>query len=271
MVRKPTRKEVTHFHRVVYDCYRRLGRSFPWRETDDPYEIFVSEMMLQQTPVQRVMGKYEEFLKHFPIVQKLAEADLSSVLKVWSGIGYNRRALYLRNAARKICEIHGGTIPSSLKALLNLPGVGQSTAGALLNFAFRIPTPFVETNIRRAITHFFQIPGETRDGEILSLVDATMDRKNPRTWFYALMDYGASLRRRPEKGEKKEHRHEPFRGSRREKRGKVLRALLSLGELTLEELERETGEERSQLTPLLRDMVEEGLLKQKGEFFLVGE
>ncbi len=202
----------------------------PWRKTKNPYKILVSEVMLQQTQVTRVLEKYPEFLKAFPTVNILAEAPLSQVLKVWQGMGYNRRALALKRMAEKIVTGHKGKIPRERHLLEALPGIGPYTAGAVRAFAFNEPEVFIETNIRRIfIHHFFIEKREVSDQEILPLIQTTLDTDNPREWYYALMDYGAQLPKITKTNHNKQSKHytkqSTFKGSLRELRGKIIRVL----------------------------------------------
>lgn len=184
------------FRGLVYDYYEKSGRhSLPWRNTRDPYKILVSEIMLQQTQVNRVLQKYEEFLKAFPDVGSLAEASTGEVLKIWQGLGYNRRALNLKRAAEIIKKDFRGEFPETAESLESLPGIGQSTRGAIMAFAFGTPTAFIETNIRSIyIHHFFKGEKNVHDREIMPLIEKTLDTENPRDWYYALMDYGVHLK-----------------------------------------------------------------------------
>ncbi len=186
--------------------------------------------MLQQTQVARVIEKYTEFLKAFPSVEALANASLAEVLRVWQGMGYNRRARYLRDAAQKIASEHRGRVPKTEQELRTLPSIGHYTANAILAFAHNEPRVFIETNIRRAfIHHFFGNKRKVSDKNILPLVEATLDHKNPREWYYALMDYGAHLpkiaRKNPNTQSKHYVKQSAFKGSLRELRGKIIRIL----------------------------------------------
>ena len=145
------------FQRLIYRFYREHGRTFPWRRTRNPYHILVSEIMLQQTQTERVEEKYEQFLTHFPDFPSLAEAPLREILRVWRGLGYNRRAIALKNIASAVITEFHGNLPSCPEALISLPGIGRATACAICAFAFNKPVVFLETNIRRVfIHHFFQ-------------------------------------------------------------------------------------------------------------------
>ena len=218
------------FKAQIWAFYEASGRhDLPWRKTKNPYRILVSEMMLQQTQVTRVLEKYPEFLKKFPTIETLAKASLGEVLKVWQGMGYNRRAQYLRNTAQKIMSEHESSIPKTERELSLLPGVGHYTANAILAFAYNEPRVFIETNIRRVfIYHFFNNKKQVSDTEILTLVEKTLDTKNPREWYYALMDYGAHLPKivaNPNTKSKHYTKQKKFKGSLRELRGKIVRAL----------------------------------------------
>ena len=214
----------------VWEHYDAHGRDLPWRRTTDPYRVLVSEVMLQQTQVSRVVAKYAEFLAAFPDVEALAAAPLESVLRVWRGLGYNRRARSLKLAAETIVAEHGGRVPDTLEDLTALPGIGHATAAQVLAFAFDIGVPFVETNVRSVYLHeFFGDAEDVPDSVILPLVAATLDHERPREWLWALMDYGTHLKAtRPNPSRRSRHhvRQAPFEGSNRQLRGRLLVALV---------------------------------------------
>lgn len=217
--------DIMAFRREIWSYYRKNRRDFPWRSTRDPYRIFVSEVMLQQTQTARVVPKYESFIKRFPSFSALANAPLKDVLAEWKGLGYNRRALNLKRAAEKIVTESRGKLPEDPGALAKLPGIGPNTAGSVAAFAFDAPAPFIETNIRSVFIHFFfQGRGGVHDKEILPLVGKTLDRNSPREWYYALMDYGVMLKKAGNPNLRSRHyaRQSPFKGSRRELRAKLL-------------------------------------------------
>lgn len=260
------------FVKKVKNYYKRYRRSFPWRDTRDPYEIFISEIMLQQTQTDWVMKKYDFFLKRFPNVKALARASLKNVLAAWSGLGYNRRAKMLRDAAKILVQKHGGKIPRTEKELIALPGVGKGTAGAIQAFAFSEPAVFIETNIRAAFIHeFFGRKKIVLDNEIMPLIEETLDRKNPREWYCALMDYGAMLKKtRPNPNKKSAHyvRQSPFEGSDRRIRGLILRRLLE-SPAALGEISTHAGENKNRTEKILKKMLHEGLVKRSGRIFRV--
>lgn len=225
-----TTAQLTEFQGVVRRYYDDFGRSLPWREAEsdgsyDPYKILVSEVMLQQTQVARVVPKYKTFLERFPSLADLAEASLSDVLIAWQGLGYNRRARYLRELARETKT----KLPDTLIELMALPGIGRNTAAAVLTYADNQPHPFIETNIRSVyLHHFFKGASGITDRQILELVDQTLDRKNPREWYWALMDYGVYIKQtvgNPNVLSKHYAKQSKFHGSPRQIRGTVLRIL----------------------------------------------
>lgn len=143
------------FRREVMEFYGRNRRTFPWREDITPYRVVVSEIMLQQTGVERVREKYEPFVRRLPDFSTLAAAPLKDIMTIWQGLGYNRRALSLKRLAGVVMERHSGRLPQDRGSLLELPGVGEATAGAIMAFAFNVPAVFIETNIRRVFIHCF--------------------------------------------------------------------------------------------------------------------
>lgn len=216
------------FRRTVWTYYKKNGRhDLPWRKTTDPYRILVSEMMLQQTQVPRVIEKYKEFLKQFPTLHALARAPLSDVLKVWSGLGYNRRAKYLHDAAKQLSE-SGIHINYAIAQLL-CRGVGPYTRSAVQVFALNRPDVLLETNIRTAyIHHFFPKRNSVSDTELLPLIQKGAEGQDPRTWHWALMDYGTRLKKSGVRNNHKSAHYTKqakFKGSLREVRGAILKEL----------------------------------------------
>ena len=195
-------------------------------------------MMLQQTQVSRVIPKFREFVRAFPTFRSLAHAKPSDVLKVWQGLGYNRRALMLHRCASVVHGEHRGRLPADIAALVRLPGIGAYTAGAVTVFAFDRPQPLLETNIRRVyIHHFFPDRRDVSDAELMPVIERTMDRARPRAWFSALMDYGSWLAGEvPNPNRRSRHyvRQSRFEGSDRQLRGSVLRAMLGEGTLPVD-------------------------------------
>jgi A/G-specific adenine glycosylase len=223
-------KKEEQFIKIVWEYYKQHGRhDLPWRKTSDPYLILVSEIMLQQTQVERVIPKYNAFLKRFGTVRKLAQSSLGEVLVIWQGLGYNRRAKMLHQCAEIVTKQHKGIFPKTQKGLVSLPGIGPYTAGAVLAFAYDISVPLIETNIRTVyLHHFFHDTTDVTDSEILRLVSITQDLENPRAWYYALMDYGSYLKKthgNPNKKSAHYTKQSAFSGSDRQIRGGIIRAL----------------------------------------------
>ncbi len=263
------------FRQIIYRHFRENSRPLPWRATRDPYRIMVSEVMLQQTQVERVIPKYEAFLGRFPTVAALTAAPLAEVLTLWQGLGYNRRAMLLKRAAEEIVTRHGGTVPADPAELARLPGIGRYTAGAIAAFAFGHPAPFIETNIRSVFIHFF-FPdrSDVRDREILPLVAQTMDRANIRDWYNAMMDYGVMLKRsipNPSRQSRGHRRQSPFRGSNREIRGEILRLLLETPGLPATGIVAHSGKEGTRVLAMLDALEQEGLVRARNGCYWVGE
>ena len=266
-------RTAARFREIIYGHYRNNPRSLPWRETDDPYCIFVSEFMLQQTQVERVRQKYGPFLTTFPDYRTLAQVPLRDVLGGWRGLGYNRRAVALQSCARRVTEEFRGQLPSDSDLLVTFPGIGPATAGAICAFAFRKPAVFVETNIRRVFLHFFfRGRDRVRDGEIFPLVAATLDRADPRTWYYALMDYGVMLKRtclNPNRKSAHYTRQAPFDGSNRQIRGEIVRLLIERAAIALPEIVALVGQERERIEKNLFRLQREGLVTERdGRYFI---
>jgi len=213
----------------VWAYYHDNARDLPWRRTTDPYHVLISEVMLQQTQVTRVVTKYAEFLTAFPTVEALADAPLDELLYVWRGLGYNRRALALKRTAEIIVADHGACVPDTLDGLVALPGIGHATAAQVLAFAFDIGVPFIETNIRSVYLYeFFQGADDVPDSAILPLVAATLDYEHAREWFWAIMDYGTHVKTttpNPSRRSRHHTRQAPFEGSNRQLRGRLLAEL----------------------------------------------
>lgn len=260
---------VEAFQTTIRSHYHDHSRQFRWRATDDPYEILVSEFMLQQTQVQRVASKYDLFLKRFPSVFSLAAGPLNDVLGLWSGLGYNRRALAVFRTANIIANNYAGVVPDSPEELVRLPGIGPATAGAICAFAHNQPVVFIETNIRRVFIHFFFRKAHlVKDKDILPLVDQTLDRKDPRNWYYALMDFGSMLKEVMTNPNRKSAHYKPqgpFENSDRQIRGMIIRCLLSHGALREDDLARVIGFDRVRTKLILQQLLSEGFLASNGD------
>lgn len=232
--------DTAKFQEIVWQKGKELYRPMPWREDTRGYFVLASELMLQQTQVDRVIPKFKVFIEKFPNEQALAGASLAGVLRIWNGLGYNRRAKYLHEAAKMIVGELNGEFPDTKERLMELPGVGPNTAGAILAYVFNQPVVFVETNIRTVyFQHFFSQGEMVADSEIRELVEKTIDRHHPREFYWALMDYGAWLKKQGA-GRTTQSKHykkqSALKGSVREVRGQIIR-LLTEKDRTVFELE----------------------------------
>lgn len=255
-----------NFNTIVWDYYRKHKRKLAWREMITPYNIFISEVMLQQTQVSRVEKKFLEFIKKFPDFKTLTQASIKELLQTWQGMGYNRRALYLKDAAQIIIDAYRGKIPQDPAILDTLPGIGSATAKSIIVFFWNKPLVFIETNIRRVfIHHFFPDKTVVNDKEILPLVEKFLDRKNPREWYYALMDYGSNLPKivkNPNRKSKHYQKQSQFNGSDRQIRGKVIKLLLNKT-FTIGELSRFMKIEKERIQYNVTRLEKEGFVMEK--------
>lgn len=273
LVKSPTK--ITSFQKIVWDYYRKNKRSFPWRETIDPYAIMVSEIMLQQTQAERVVPKFTAFMQKFPTPEVLAKASLTDVLSMWQGLGYNRRALFLKRSAEEVVSKHSGKIPNTLESLTALPGIGPYTAGAILAFAFNEPTIFIETNIRTVFIHHFFKNSRTKisDEKLLPHITQSLDKKRPRDWYSALMDYGAHLKSilpNPSRKSTGHTKQSKFKGSHRELRGQILKYVLTHKKATLSALQKNIIHQKSlDIHKLAHTLIAEGLLIKKGNYISI--
>lgn len=256
------------FQQTLWRYYREHGRAMPWRAEPTPYNVVISEVMLQQTQVARVLEKYPTFIREFPNFAVLARARTAEVLAAWQGLGYNRRALNLQRLAQTIVAEYGGKLPSAQAELIKLPGIGRGTAGAIVAFAFNRPVVFIETNIRRAfIHHFFADHMAVPDADILPIIEQTLDPANPREWYYALMDYGTNLAKttpNPNRRSKHYTKQSKFEGSDRQIRGAIVRLLLEFPVLTAQDvLNRFPDEPKERVVRILDQLTKEGFLQQR--------
>lgn len=190
---------VEDFRRALLKWFAKAGRDLPWRRTRDPYRILVSEVMLQQTQVERVKEYYARFLKNFPTVQDLASADVRAVHAEWAGLGYYARARNLHAASQHVVREHNGEFPACVDTLQKLPGVGRYTAGAVASFAYSIPAPIVDTNVARVLSRVFKIRGAVKSTaaqkKLWMLAEAVLPKQREKIWAcnQGLMDLGAMI------------------------------------------------------------------------------
>lgn len=284
-------ERIKKFQQTVWDFYKKSKRSFPWRETTDPYNILVSEIMLQQTQTDRVVNYYNKWLKRFPNFKSLAGAKFSEMYPYWQGLGYNRRALNLQKAAQKAVTEYKGKLPQDALLLEEFPGIGPYTARAVSIFSFNTPIACIETNIRRVfIHHFFPKKKPVTDQEILEIAEQCLPKRQstkiskkfgtrPRTyeyaeWHWALMDYGSHLRStlslskggNPNKRHKNYSIQSKFEGSSREIRGAVLRILLEK-KMTAKQLIKTSASSADKAKIVISALEKEGLIKQNKKLY----
>jgi A/G-specific adenine glycosylase len=229
--------------------------------------------MLQQTQTERVLDKYAQFINSFPDFSSLAQAPLREILRVWQGLGYNRRAIALKKIAQMVITRFHGNLPSSLEELMTLPGIGRATASAISAFAFNKPAVILETNVRGVfIHHFFRNKNGIKDAEILPLVEKTLDTSNPRRWYYALMDYGVLLKKRyrnPNRRSVHYQKQPPFEGSNRQIRGMILNTLVIEHDISEREIIKRLDTTPERVRKNLIQLQEEGFLKKRGNRFTI--
>jgi len=252
------------FQSIIFSFFKQYGRDFPFRGDINPYNVVISEMMLQQTQTNRVAEKFQQFTLKFPDFQSLANAPLNDVLRIWQGLGYNRRAVALKNIAEKVVNEFDGILPADIEILKSFPQIGHNTASSIVAFAFNMPTFFIEVNIRRVYIYFF-FPGKSliNDKEIMPLVRKTLVTTNVRNWYYALMDYGVMLKKsHPELNKRSTHyrKQSKFKGSRRELRGKILKLLIERKILSKVEILKHFNSESKRIEPILNQLTKEGFI-----------
>ena len=265
----PDDEAILSFQQEVLAFYHEHGRhDMVWRHTTDPYRIVVSELMLQQTQVERVAIKFPLFIAAFPDFTALAAAPLHEILAVWQGMGYNRRALYLKKIAESVVKDFNGVLPRDVETLATLSGIGTATASSIAAFAFNAPVVFIETNIRRVYIHVFFSTRETiTDKEILPIVERTLYRENPRVWYWALFDLGTALKKsvtNPNRRSAHYTRQAPFEGSDRRIRGQIIRTLVAIPGINGNELPDHIGEDAGRVKRLVAALEEEGFVVREG-------
>ena len=258
--------------------YAPRARAYPWRSRPTPYRVLVSEVMLQQTQASRVAPAFRSFLRRFPSVRSLAAAPAADVVRAWAGLGYDRRAVRLLEAARAIVEEHGGRVPRDSAALRALPGVGPYTAAAVASIAFGEPVPAIDVNVARVVARYRlgREAHQERADRVRDAAEAWLDRRDPGGWNQALMDLGREVcrptprcaacplasgcafrraGRRPARGPRRQGR---FEGSFRQVRGRVLALLRERGEASLGRVESAVGDHR--VAEAVRALANDGLV-----------
>lgn len=259
--------DISTFQERVWSHYSEHKRDMPWRNPEpdgsfDPYKILVSEIMLQQTQVSRVIPKYQEFLQAFPNVESLARAELAAVYGVWQGLGYNRRARFLREAAKQLVS---KPKPWKREELIACKGIGPNTADAIMVYSYNEPLVFIETNIRTVYLHHFLADAEdVDDKQILELLEQTIDREHPREFYWALMDYGTYLKSKIGSNNHRSKQYaiqSVFDGSARQIRGRILKEL-ARGPMSDAVLSKRINDDRYRV--IVSQLIEEKLVCREG-------
>ncbi|MGM5481265.1 MAG: Fe-S cluster assembly protein HesB [Nanobdellota archaeon] len=253
---------ISAFQDKILSYYESEGRDLPWRHTTDRYRIMVSEIMLQQTQVSRVIEKYGEWMEMFPTSNALAAASLSEVLKLWKGLGYNNRAKRLQDSARIIVDEYEGIVPDTVEELMKLPGIGPYTARSILIFADNLDIATVDTNIRRLFIAEFDVPEKTSDKELFEFAQRMIPKDRSRDWHNALMDYGAVVLTSRKSGIRPKTTQSKFIGSRRQYRAKMLHHIVEKGSLTVAEAESEYEDSPAPVKEILDELASDGLVRK---------
>jgi A/G-specific adenine glycosylase len=259
-------KKIQNFQRKVFTFYQNHKRNLPWRRTNNPYKILVSELMLQQTQVSRVITFYHTWMKQWPTVDRLASASRRDVLQAWMGLGYNSRAIRLHKAAHVIMKEFKGDVLQAMHHNKAIPGVGRYTSQAVLIFATNADLVTVDTNIRRIFIHEFGLPETVSERILWDLARRCLPKGRSRDWHNALMDYGALHLTAQKTGVRPATRQSRFEGSDRQMRASIVRILLK-GSATFSELLAMTKAEQPRLERILQKMVDEQLIVVKGPLY----
>ncbi|HEX7724326.1 MAG TPA: A/G-specific adenine glycosylase [Candidatus Paceibacterota bacterium] len=267
------------FKKEVWNYYHAHGRhDMAWRKDTSPYAVAVSEIMLQQTQVSRVEVKFASWMKRFPTWRALADAPVKAVLQEWSGLGYNRRALFLKRAAEAVMTRRPAELPQTFEELCELPGIGPNTAGAILAYAFNKPQPFIETNIRSTYIHFFfpKSRAKISDSKLLPLIEKTVAdphiAAHAREWHWALMDYGSYIKStHPNPSRKSAHhvQQSAFKGSNRELRANILKFILEKPATSAAIVKNFAAHPVRQIQKNIRDLEKEGFIRPNSDTYYI--
>lgn len=264
-------RDVRAFRRKIFSFYRTHRRDLPFRNTTEPYEITVSELMLQQTQVERVVEKYLAWVERWPDWHSLAAADRKSVLAAWQGLGYNRRAVFLHTMARTIVTDYSGVMPHDEAALRRLPGIGPYTARAIRIFAFGRQDAAIDTNIRRVLIHELKLPLDISPADLEAVARSVLPRGRARDWHYALMDYSRLALPRSATRVRPLSRQSRFDGSLRQIRGEIVRRLSTARSVRLETIARDLGRTIDDVRRAAAGLERDGLVQVKSRTVRLSE
>ncbi|MFX1254102.1 MAG: Fe-S cluster assembly protein HesB [Promethearchaeota archaeon] len=264
---KITSEKINRFHEKIFAWWEDNKRDFPWRQTTNPYHIMVSEFMLQQTQASRVVDKYLAFIRIFPTLNSLARADKADVFRLWSGLGYNRRAIWLHEAANLILQME--EFPKDPSQLKKLKGIGSYTSRSILIFAFNLNLATVDTNIRRILIAEGFATEETTERELFEIAEQIVPKNRSRDYHSALMDYGALVKTATKTGIRPTSKQGKFAGSNRQYRGRIVKYLTTKKRADREELIRECSVPPEKADLIFDSLITDSLLQKKGnEYFL---
>ncbi|NHK30693.1 MAG: Fe-S cluster assembly protein HesB [Asgard group archaeon] len=261
--------KIREFQEKIFNWWKENKRDLPWRKTTNPYHIMVSEVMLQQTQVTRTIKKYLEFLQKFPTIDSLASASPAEVLTLWSGLGYNRRALWLQQAAQQIIE--KGNFPETPEELEKLKGIGPYTARSILIFAMNEDCPTVDTNIRRILIAEELAEESTQEKELYKIAEKLIPKGKSRDWHNALMDYGSLELTAAKTGIKPKAKQKKFSKSKRYYRGKIVKILIKKQRQTKNQLLKECKVEEKEIDEILKSLVKDDLIVKRSDHYILPE
>ena len=263
-----TVNQITDFQKKIWLFWKENQRDLPWRETTDPYKIFISELMLQQTQVDRVILKYIEFIKKYPTMNSIVKATDAEIIRLWKGLGYNRRALYARKAMEYLLKHFNGIFPTNEKDLRKLPGIGEYTAKAILSFALHQKVTLIDTNIRQVVEVEFAGGKKLPEHTLFLIVKKIMPKKETWLWHQALMDYNALFLSK-NKERKKAVNKIPFKKSNRYVRGRIIDLLRTKSYLKVKLITAMKNYEKSKedVEKAVNTLIKDGLIVQKGNTY----
>jgi len=257
---------VVEFQNKIMTWWEKNARALPWRDDPSPYNVLVSEVMLQQTQVNRVIPKYLNFLEAFPNIESLAEAETKHLLQVWSGLGYNRRAIWLREAAREI--MNRESFPRTAEELCALKGIGPYTSRSILIFAFNENLAAIDTNIRRVLIASGFATEEMSERQLQTIANRLLLKGRSSDWHNALMDYGSEVLTSNATGITPTSSQPKFVGSNRQVRGAIVRNLTCADSLSLQEILEALNQEGIEIgspEEPLEELIEEGFIERTGD------
>ncbi len=264
-MKKISSKQKERIQNEILSWYQKNQRDLPWRKTMDPYAILVSEIMLQQTQVDRVIPYYQRFMQSFPTWEALAKAEKRTMLQHWSGLGYNHRALRLQETAKQI--LVRGELPQQQEELRKLPGIGPYTACAVFAFAHNQEVPVIDTNIRRVLIHKLRLPENIGKKQLEEIARLLIPPGKSRIWHNALMDYGALYATAQKTGIASLSKQSPFEGSERWARGKVIKLLLEHQTMTLRDLKKQI--KHPQFSKIVKQLEDETFIKKESGYIMI--